>query len=121
MKTISAFFVIFMLASTASAQTCAEKIQAIKTRISFAEKYNNQAELHGLRTALKQAQENCTDAGLKAKAEEKIRDAEEDAAEARRELDEAVAKNKSPEKIRKKQRELEEEQKELEETLKAYR
>lgn len=121
MKIILAFLTIFMLSTPASAETCAEKIQAIQMRISFAEKYDNQAELNGLRTALKKTEANCTDEALKAKAGEKIRDAREDVDEAQQELNEAVAKNKSPEKIRKKQRELEEEKRELEETLKKYR
>lgn len=121
MKTISAFLFILMLAFPASAETCAEKIEAIKTRISYAEKYDNAAELRGLRIALQKTEANCTDEALKARAKEKIRDAREDVAEARQELNEAVAKNKSPEKIRKKQRELEEEKEELEETLKKYR
>jgi hypothetical protein len=91
---------------------CAAKIQNIKADLENARAHKNRAQISGLETALSRTQANCTDASLAkdraddvAKAQDKVKEREQDLAEAQ-------AKNDKS-KIRKATSKLDEARKDL--------
>lgn len=50
---------------------CQEKEQDIQREISYAEKHNNQHRIDGLKKALREVKDNCTDSKLRADHQEK--------------------------------------------------
>lgn len=98
----------------AAPQTCAEKKQAVEAEIARAEaSVNGHYRLEGLNAALKNLEANCTDAGLREKAAEKIEKTREKVEKAEKDLKEAVDEGKAPAKIAKKRNRLLEEQQKL--------
>lgn len=97
----------------AFAETCQDKVKSIQSEIDYARKNSNTKRLSGLEVALKNAQNNCTDAKLLEKQESKIHARQKDIDKAQKELDTAIAEKRSQKKIIKMQRKLEEQKQEL--------
>lgn len=91
---------------------CQEKEQDIQREISYAEKHNNQHRIDGLKKALREVKDNCTDSKLRADHQEKIAEQKDEIAERRQDLQEAKEKGDA-EKIAKRERKLQEAQDEL--------
>lgn len=91
---------------------CQEKEQDIQREISYAEKHNNQHRIDGLKKALSEVKDNCTDSKLRADHQEKIAEQKDEIAERRQDLQEAKEKGDA-EKIAKRERKLQEAQDEL--------
>ena len=107
MKMASALtLALFVLAPVAQAQSlCGEKEQAIQQQISYAEQYDNQHRVKGLKKALSEVQANCTDSKLIAEHQEKITRHKTKVAERQAELSKAREKG-DPEKIAKREKKL---------------
>ncbi|WP_434777078.1 DUF1090 domain-containing protein [Neisseria sp. Ec49-e6-T10] len=95
------------LSMTVSAKglSCAEKQKAIETEISYAKTHNNTYRIAGLNKALADVKAYCTDEGLKAKRQEKVKEKEFKVSKAERELKEAKARGDA-QKIAKRERKL---------------
>jgi hypothetical protein len=64
---------LFSLSTASFAMSlCQEKEQDIQREISYAEKHNNQHRIDGLKKALSEVKDNCTDSKLRADHQEKI-------------------------------------------------
>ncbi|WP_058910895.1 DUF1090 domain-containing protein [Entomohabitans teleogrylli] len=111
-----ALFSFTTVAAAQSASPCSEKEQSILREISYAEKHGNQHRIDGLKKALSEVREHCTDSKVLADHQKKIADKREDIAERKAELDEARRKG-DPEKIAKQQRKLAEDESELQALL----
>jgi len=100
--------------STASfaASLCQEKEKDIQREISYAEKHNNQHRVDGLKKALSEVKDNCTDSKLRADHQKKIAEQRDEIAERRQDLQEAKEKGDA-DKIAKRERKLQEAQDEL--------
>ncbi|WP_313773809.1 DUF1090 domain-containing protein [Enterobacter huaxiensis] len=100
--------------STASFATslCQEKEKDIQREISYAEKHNNQHRVDGLKKALSEVKDNCTDSKLRADHQKKIAEQKDEIAERRQDLQEAKEKGDA-DKIAKRERKLQEAQDEL--------
>ena len=104
---------LFSLSTASFAMSlCQEKAQDIQREISYAEKHNNQHRIDGLKKALSEVKDNCTDSKLRADHQEKIAEQKEEIAERRQDLQEAKEKGDA-EKIAKRERKLQEAQDEL--------
>jgi chromosome segregation ATPase len=100
--------------STASfaASLCQEKEKDIQREISYAEKHNNQHRVDGLKKALSEVKDNCTDSKLRADHQKKIAEQKDEIAERLQDLQEAKEKGDA-DKIAKRERKLQEAQDEL--------
>lgn len=100
--------------STASfaASLCQEKEKDIQREISYAEKHNNQHRVDGLKKALSEVKDHCTDSKLRADHQKKIAEQKDEIAERRQDLQEAKEKGDA-DKIAKRERKLQEAQDEL--------
>jgi len=100
--------------STASfaASLCQEKEKDIQREISYAEKHNNQHRVDGLKKALSEVKDNCTDSKLRADHQKKIAEQKDEIAERRQDLQEAKEKGDA-DKIAKRERKLQEAQDDL--------
>ena len=104
---------LFSLSTASFAMSlCQEKEQDIQREISYAEKHNNQHRIDGLKKALSEVKDNCTDSRLRADHQKKIAEQKDEIAERRQDLQEAKAKGDA-EKIAKRERKLQEAQDEL--------
>ena len=104
---------LFSLSTASFAMSlCQEKEQDIQREISYAEKHNNQHRIDGLKKALSEVKDNCTDSKLRADHQEKIAEQKDVIAERRHDLQEAKEKGDA-EKIAKRERKLQEAQDEL--------
>jgi hypothetical protein len=107
-----------VFALNAQAQTnakgCAAKKASLERQISYAKKHGNTYRIAGLETALSEVNANCTDAGLRANREDKIKEKQAKVAERQADLKEAQAAGDSK-KIAKKQKKVQEAQVELKE------
>ena len=104
---------LFSLSTASFAMSlCQEKEQDIQREISYAEKHNNQHRIDGLKKALSEVKDNCTDSKLRADHQEKIAEQKDEIAERRQDLQEAKEKGDA-EKIAKRERKLQEAQDEL--------
>lgn len=91
---------------------CAAKICNIETQLQMAKLYDNKNKEAGLNTALEQAKLHCTDEGLQSDLFDDIKDAQEDMAEHKADLQEAIKYNKT-DKIKKYQDKITEDEQEL--------
>lgn len=114
MKTLMVLLVTILSVSVSHAETCAEKIAAVETKIAHAKKAGNQHQVQGLEKALVEAKANCMDEGLKSAHDAKVQDKAADVEKARTELEKAKADGKSKKKLEKKQKKLDEKTQELE-------
>ncbi len=104
---------LFSLSTASFAMSlCQEKEQDIQREISYAEKHNNQHRFDGLKKALREVKDNCTDSKLRADHQEKMAEQKDELAERRQDLQEAKEKGDA-EKIAKRERKLQEAQDEL--------
>ena len=104
---------LFSLSTASFAMSlCQEKEQDIQREIGYAEKHNNQHRIDGLKKALREVKDNCTDSKLRADHQEKIAEQKDEIAERRQDLQEAKEKGDA-EKIAKRERKLQEAQDEL--------
>ena len=104
---------LFSLSTASFAMSlCQEKEKDIQREISYAEKHNNQHRIDGLKKALSEVKDNCTDSKLRADHQEKIAEQKDEIAERRQDLQEAKEKGDA-EKIAKRERKLQEAQDEL--------
>ncbi|MEZ9010749.1 DUF1090 domain-containing protein [Vibrio splendidus] len=107
------FLCAFSFNSMASTQCdaltgCEKKFCEIEYQIKKAEQYDNQYKVERLTTALKAAEENCTNEGLKDDLREKIESNEQDLAEYQADLEEAKRDDRA-DKIRKYEGKIEKE------------
>jgi hypothetical protein len=81
-KTLLAAIVPFALLGASSAFAdnvdCATKIRAIDAQIDYARQHGNTGRIAGLQDALANTKANCSNAGLAARADRKLRDARHD-------------------------------------------
>lgn len=99
-------------ASSDTATGCEAKRNDIQKEIEYAREYGRSQRLAGLEKALHELDSHCTDAGLRAEREYKVREKIEKVEERRKDLTEAQAEGRT-DKIEKRQRKLEEAQEEL--------
>ena len=95
-----ALFIVFPtegLATTDCGQLkgCQAKICHLEQQIEMAKQHNNDKKLSGLKTALQEVRDHCTDDSLKEKIQEDISKVQEDIEEYRKDLNEAKADSKS--------------------------
>lgn len=88
-----------------SATGCDAKAQHLQRQLEHARAHGNTNRAAGLEKALYDVNTHCTDAGLKAERETRVREKQQKVDERRRELDEAKADGRA-EKINKKQQKL---------------
>jgi len=97
-KRLFAAIVPFTLLSASAAfadtETCATKIRAIESQIEAAKQFSNAQRVAGLQAALQSTKAGCTDAGQAARAEHKVRDAQQDVHKAQEDV------HKSEDKLR---------------------
>lgn len=91
---------------------CGEKEQNIQREIDHAEQHGNQHRVNGLKKALSEVRDHCTDKKLIAEHQQKIREHKEKVAERQAELKEAREKGDS-DKIAKREHKLAEAESEL--------
>ena len=104
---------LFSLSTASFAMSlCQEKEQDIQREISYAEKHNNQHRIDGLKKALSEVKDNCTDSKLRADHQKKIAKQKDEVAERQQDLAEAKQKGDA-DKIAKRERKLAEAQEEL--------
>lgn len=105
-----------VLTLSAQAQTtekgCAAKKNSLERQISYAKKQGNTHRIAGLETALAKVNEHCTDDGLRANREVKIKEKQEKVAKREAELKSAQESGETK-KIAKKQKKVQEAQAEL--------
>lgn len=70
---------------------CAAREKALEQKLSRAEKAGNARQASGIREALAQIRGHCTDDGLRAEADKKLRQAEKEVAERENDLQKARA------------------------------
>lgn len=104
----------YPMVSAAQPGGCDAKRSSIEAEISKAQAAGNTRRVEGLKTALAEANENCTDAELHKEAQRKVTEAQAKLAERQQDLAEAKAKGKSAEKIAERQRKVDEAQADLE-------
>lgn len=113
---LSAVFILPVLAFSSAAfaapETCAVKIQQIKTQLEFAHQHNNKGQIDGLQKALTETQQHCTDSGLAEKKQRHIAQKQKKVEEREQDLKEALASGRQ-DKIEKKQARLDSARKEL--------
>ena len=114
-KTILAGLLILAPALSVQAATgCEAKRLDIEQQIDYARVNDNNHRIAGLEKALSELNAHCTDEGLRAERESRVKDKELKVEERRKELAEAQTDGRA-DKIAKKQRKLEEAQAELDE------
>lgn len=101
-------------AGATEAKGCAAKRLDLERQIAVAEREGNQGRLAGLRRALDQVRQHCTDAGLRQQRLDDIREKTRQLGERERELREARDKGDA-DKIRTRTEKLSEARRELEE------
>lgn len=114
MKHVTALtLTLLILAPAAQASSlCAEKEQNIQREISYAEQHNNPHRVNGLKKALSEVRENCTDSKLIAEHQEKIADQKREVIERKTDLDKARLKGDA-DKVAKREQKLAEAESEL--------
>lgn len=95
-----------------AASLCQQKEQDIQQQISHAEKHGNTHRVSGLKTALSEVREHCTDDKLRANHQKDIAEQHDEIAERQRDLVEAQTKGDA-DKIATRERKLAEAQAEL--------
>lgn len=114
-KTILAGLLLLTTMSPVHAATgCEAKRLDIEQQIDYARANDNKYRIAGLEKALSEVKAHCTDEGLRAEREVRVKEKENKVEERRRELAEAQADGRA-DKVAKKQRKLEEAQAELDE------
>lgn len=120
-KTLTLTCALLMLAApaafaqkTSGATGCDAKAQHLQRQLEHARARGNTDRAAGLEKALYDVNAHCTDAGLKAEREDKVREKQRKVDERRQELEEAKADGRA-EKISKKQQKLSKAQDELRE------
>lgn len=91
---------------------CAAKRSAIENQLKEARAHNNQGQIAGLETALKEQTEHCTDSSLRKQREQKVLDARHEVSQRERDLEKAMKKGDA-EKINTRKDKLAESRKEL--------
>jgi hypothetical protein len=114
MKHVTALtLTLLILAPAAQASSlCAEKEQNIQREISYAEQHNNPHRVKGLKKALSEVRENCTDSKLIAEHQEKITRQKREVIERQTDLDKARLKGDA-DKVAKREKKLAEAESEL--------
>ncbi|HEI8867066.1 TPA: DUF1090 domain-containing protein [Serratia odorifera] len=102
----------FSALSSAATGGCAAKAQDIQQQIDYATQHGNDHRVAGLKKALSEVQDNCTEAGLQAERQANIAEKQSKVAERQQELKEAQQTGKL-DKIAKKQQKLTEAEAEL--------
>ena len=113
--TFASFLPVF--AASAASQSgigCEAKRQEIQQQIDYASSHNNSYRVSGLQKALSELNANCTDEGLRAEREAKVREKTQKVEERRQELSEVKIDGRA-DKISKKQQKLTEAEAELSE------
>ncbi|BDH44130.1 hypothetical protein TUM12370_01740 [Salmonella enterica subsp. enterica serovar Choleraesuis] len=100
--------------SAAPLTGCAAKQANIENQLSYAEKYGNSFRVNGLRKALSEVREHCTNASLLAERQNRITEKERKVAERQAELNKVKASGRT-DKIANKQKKLAEAEQELKE------
>lgn len=118
MNTIIKTFLVALMAypMVCAAQDggCDAKRASIEKEITYAQAQGNTKRVEGLKTALANMTENCTDAGLRSEAQRKVAEAQKKLAERQQELQEAKDDGKGAKKIAERQRKVDEAHAELE-------
>ncbi|GGM29695.1 hypothetical protein GCM10009425_45300 [Pseudomonas asuensis] len=113
---IAALYLLLTM-SLAEAQNCSEKENKIQRQLDHAREHGNDSRIRGLETALRSVRNNCTDAGLQAKRQQKISKARKEVNERKADLQEVI-NSSSAETINKRRRKLAEAQQELRDAIK---
>lgn len=95
---------------------CDAKRSSIEKEIANAQAQGNAKRVEGLKTALAEMNDNCTDEALRNKAQRKVTEAENKLSERQQELQKARHDGKDAKKIAERQRKVDEAQAELEKT-----
>ena len=104
---------LFSLSTASFASSlCMEKEKDIQREITYAEKHNNQNRINGLKKALSEVKDNCSDSELRANHQKKIAAQKAEVTESRHFLQEAKEKGDA-ENITKREKKLKEAQEEL--------
>lgn len=111
---LASLLILAPVLSVHAATGCEAKRQDIEQQIDYARANDNKHRIAGLEKALSELNAHCTDKGLRAERESKIKDKELKVEERRQELTEAQVDGRT-DKIAKKQRKLEEARAELDE------
>ncbi|HZX15349.1 MAG TPA: DUF1090 domain-containing protein [Pseudomonas sp.] len=114
---LSSLLLAATLATAATTQLtqltgCAAKRQTISEQIEAAKSHGNSSQQAGLEKALKEVENNCNDASLRAEREAKVVEAEDEVSEREGDLREALADGDQDD-ISKRQHKLEEARAEL--------
>lgn len=110
----------FPAAHAASALTgCAAKKQEIETQLSFARQHNNTHQVAGLKTALREVDQNCTEGSLLKQRQEKVAEKKVKVQEREQELAKAKTEGRSASKIQKREDKLVNARQELKEAEQA--
>lgn len=120
---LSSLLLTATLANAATSESpqltgCAAKRQAISEQIEAAKSHGNSSQQAGLEKALKEVENHCTDASLRAEREAKMVKAEEEVGEREDDLREALAEGDQND-ISRRQRKLEEARTELQQAREA--
>ena len=110
------FFASAHATDTAALKGCAAKEQNVRNQIARAESAGNSSEVSGLKKALEEIQDHCTEAGLKRERENKVLEAKHEVSERQADLDKAMKKGDA-EKINKRKEKLAESRKELQDAV----
>lgn len=115
-KAVCLSSLVFALGAQAqtTARGCAAKKNSLEQQITYAKKHGNTHRLAGLETALAEVNAHCTDSGLRASREAKIKEKQEKVAERQADLKKSQETGDSK-KIAKKQKKVQEAQAELKE------
>lgn len=101
-----------VLATPQAAKGCEAEHRDIEQRLNYARNHGNTQRASGLEKALSELDAHCTDEGLRAERQEKVREKEQKVERRRQELTKAQADGRT-EKISKKQQKLSEAEGEL--------
>ncbi len=106
MKHVTALtLTLLILAPAAQAGSlCAEKEQNIQREIGYAEQHNNPHRVNGLKKALSEVRENCTDSKLIAEHQEKIDRQKREVIERKTDLDKARLKGDADKVVKREQK-----------------
>ena len=112
--TLAGLLLLTTVSSVHAATDCEAKRLDIEQQIDYARANDNKHRIAGLEKALSEVKAHCTDEGLRAEREVRVKEKENKVEEHRRELAEAQADGRA-DKVAKKQSKLEEAQAELDE------
>lgn len=104
---ISALFLLSMPALAQVTSPCMEKKESIEREIGYASQHHNQHRIEGLKKALVEVQDHCSDSELRAQHQQKITKQRHKVAERQQQLTEARAKGNA-DKINTRQKKLSE-------------